>query len=519
MLNQRSTATPASTKDWLALVILTLAVFMLAVDGTVLALAVPALTADLAPTASQVLWIGDIYSFALAGLLITMGNLADRIGRKRLLLIGAVGFGLASVLAAFATSPETLILARAFLGVSGATLMPSTLSIVRNIFSIPAQRTRAIAVWSAGATGGAAAGPLIGGALLEHFWWGSVFLINVPIMFLLVIGGIFLLPESRNPHPGPIDLLSAGLSIATIVPIVYAIKGAISSSFDTTTIAAALIGIVAGLWFIQRQRRLTHPLVDIELFKMPAFTGAVVASTIAIFAFSGLLFFFSQYLQLVRGFSPLQAGVAELPSTIASIAVIFIIGLILNRFGLGRAIGLGLIVAAAGLGFLAVAEGSPNYVWIALALAIIGIGVGVAMTLSTDAVVASVPKDRAGAASSISETAYELGIAMGIAVLGSLQTLFYRLHLTLPAGVDENTTTVITESLPSAYGMLRDGGPAFESLLELAQEAFTGAMQFTALTAAALTFAAGVVAWRVIPSTREKNAPVSTRETQEHADA
>lgn len=201
MVSSSSPTQPrATTRDWLALGVLTLAVVLLAVDGTVLALAVPALSADLAPSATQILWIGDIYSFALAGLLVTMGNVADRIGRKRLLLIGSVGFGLSSVLAAFSSTPEMLIVARAVLGISGATLMPSTLSIVRSIFLDPAQRTRAIAIWSAGATGGAAAGPLIGGALLEHFWWGSVFLINVPVVVVILIAGSFLLPSRAIPR-------------------------------------------------------------------------------------------------------------------------------------------------------------------------------------------------------------------------------------------------------------------------------------------------------------------------------
>lgn len=497
-----SSSPHAGPREWAALVILTLAVILLAVDGTALALAVPSLTADLGASAEQVLWIGDIYSFALAGLLVTMGNVADKIGRKRLLLIGATAFGVASTLAAFATTAEMLILARALLGASAATLMPSTLSLVRNIFRVPAERTRAIAIWSAGATGGAAAGPLIGGALLEHFWWGSVFLINVPIVIALVVGGYFLLPESRNAHPGPIDLTSALLSIAAIVPLVFAVKKAFTEGVSPLMISAAAIGIVAGAWFLGRQRRLEHPLVDISLFSRPAFAGAVGANTISIFAFSGLLFFFSQYLQLVRGFSPIQAGIAELPSTIASIAVIFVVGWILRALGRGRAIGVGLIVAAAGLALLGVAEGMPGFGWIGAALAVIGVGIGVSMTLSTDAVVASVSPSRAGAASAISETGYELGVALGIAVLGSVQTLFYRTQLTLPGGITSDTRDAVNESLASASHALAgaNAGSADAQLLGIAQEAFTDAMQITALVAAGLTLVAGVIAWRVIPS-------------------
>lgn len=492
--------TAAGPREWAALGILTLAVMLIAVDGTVLGLAVPALTADLAPTATQILWIGDIYSFAIAGLLITMGNLADRIGRKRLLLIGSVGFGLASAVAAFSTSAEMLIAARALLGISGATLMPSTLSLIRNIFSVPAQRTRAIAVWSAGATAGAAIGPLVGGALLEHFWWGSVFLINVPVMVVLVVGGFFLLPESRNPDRTPIDLLSSFLSIAAIVPFVYAVKQAFGQQADLQTAVAVLVAILAGVLFVRRQRRLEAPLVDIELFKIPAFSGAVFSNTIAIFAFSGLIFFFSQYLQLVRGFSPLLAGVAELPLTLASIAVIFIIGMVTHRLGVGRAIAVGLLLAAVGLGLLALTEGLPQYAWLALALAVTGIGVGIAATLSTDAIVSSVPRERAGAASSISETAYELGVAMGIAVLGSLLTLFYRNALVLPDGLEADTAAAVEDSLASASNVLRGGDAQAVDLLSQAQHAFVSAMQWTSLLAAGLTLIAAVIAWRTIPS-------------------
>lgn len=502
----------AGTREWLALVVLTLAAVLLAVDGTVLALAVPALTAALEPSATQLLWIGDIYSFALAGLLITMGNLADRIGRKRLLLIGAAGFGLASVVAAFAPTAETLILARALLGVFGATLMPSTLSIIRNMFLDPAQRTRAIAVWSAGATAGAALGPLVGGALLEHFWWGSVFLINVPIMLILIVAGAILLPESRNPTAGPIDLLSAALSVAAIVPLVYAIKQLVSGGSPLVVIVGVVVSVGAGYWFVRRQRGLAEPLIDITLFSRPAFSGAVMANTIAIFAFSGLIFFFSQYLQLVRGFSPLAAGLGEMPLTIAAIVVIAIIGVLTRALGRGRAIGIGLFLASGGLLGLAAAESLPHFVWIALALVPIGLGVGIATTLATDAVVAAAPRTRAGAAASIAETGYELGVALGIAILGSAQTIFYRARLELPETLPDDTQAAVTDSLASATHHLP--GTPFADLLADAQAAFTGAMQLTSLTAAVLMVVAGILAWRLIPADGQRGSGPSTN----HAD-
>ncbi|MBD8044941.1 MFS transporter [Arthrobacter sp. Sa2BUA2] len=492
----------AGPREWASLAVLTLAVMLLAVDGTVLALAVPSLSASLAPTSTQLLWIGDIYSFALAGLLVTMGNVADRIGRKRLLLIGSAGFGIASALAAFAPTPEVLIAARALLGISGATIMPSTLSIIRHVFPVPAERTRAIAIWSVGAGGGAALGPLVGGILLENYWWGSVFLINIPVMLLLLVSGAILLPESRNPAPGKLDLVSAVLSIAAIVPIVYAVKRTFGYGIEPVGIAALLVGLLSGWVFLRRQRRVPDPMLDVELFSLPAFRGAVIANGLSIFALSGLLFFFSQYLQLVRGFGPLQAGLAELPVTLAMMAVVFVIGSLVARTGVGPAIGGGLMLGGVGLVLLAVTEGFEGYVGIAAALVLTGLGIGVAMTLSTDAVVASAPRERAGAASSVSETAYELGVALGIAVLGSILTALYRTGLPDLSALSADTRAAVTDSLASGLQALQ-GGPA-EAVAD-AQHAFTGAMQITALVAAGILLLAGFIAWRVIPKVLESN--------------
>lgn len=497
----------AGRKEWLALIVLILAVTLLAIDGTVLYMAVPALTADLAPSATQILWIGDIYSFVLAGLLVTMGNLADRIGRKRLLIIGSSAFGLASLLAAFAPSAEMLIAARALLGLAGATIMPSTLSIIRNLFHDPIQRTRAIAIWSAGAMAGGAVGPLVGGALLEFFWWGSVFLINVPVIILIVVLGVWLLPESKNPNAGKIDLLSAALSVLAIVPIVYAVKQAVGYGLDWSVLLGVLVGLFSGWMFIRRQQRLETPLVDISLFRIPAFSGAVAANALAIFAFLGLLFFFSQYLQLVRGYSPFEAGLAEMPATIASIAVVGVVGFALSKLGLGRAIAAGLFTGALGLAALGLTEGLPTYAGIGISLAVIGLGTGLAMTLATDAVVAAAPPARAGAAASIAETAYELGIALGIGVLGSLQTALYRTQLEIPSGTSPEATAALEDSLASAAGQLRGSEDA---LFSMAQEAFTHGMQVTSFIAAGLLVVAAIIAVRLIPSDKKNRESVGT---------
>ena len=503
--------TMSAARKWGSLAVLVGAVLLLAIDGTVLHLAVPSLTRDLAPTATQVLWIGDIYSFAIAGLLVTMGNLADRIGRKRLLLIGATSFGVASALAAFAPSAEILIVARLVLGIAGATLMPSTLSLIRNIFADPTERTRAIAIWSAAAASGIAVGPVVGGFLLEHFWWGSVFLINIPVVAILVIAGAILLPESRNDHPGPFDLLSSALSLLAIVPIVFAIKRAVSGDIDLVLAAAVLVGLASGLGFVARQRRSNHPMIDVSLFANGAFSGAVLVNLISVFALAGTLYFFSQYLQFARGLEPLEAGLAQLPAAVASMTVVAVVGFLLGRLGRGRAIGVALVTGAIGLGLVSVLEGSDSLVPLLVALVPLGLGIGVSETLSVDAVVSAAPPHKAGAASSISETAYELGAALGIALLGSLMTVLYRTHLTLSAGLPDDAASAARDSLASASAALEEGSVA----LELAREAFVDAMQVTTLVAGLVMLAGAVVAFVLIPNDRDA---VDAHAVDAHAD-
>ncbi|WP_436534467.1 MFS transporter [Actinoplanes sp. HUAS TT8] len=492
------TAPPAAARSpirrWSALGVLAAAVLLLAIDGTVLALAVPKLTESLSPTAEQVLWIGDVYSLALAGLLALMGSLADRLGRKRVLLTGSVLFGLVSLLAAFATSAETLIVARLLLGVAGATLMPSTLSLIRNLFPDAAERTRAVAIWSTSFGAGSAIGPMVGGLLLEHFWWGSVFLINVPVMVLVVGSGLVLLPESRDPSPGRFDWFSAVLSMVAVVPIVYAITHLATSGVSPLIVACVVLGLAAGTVFVRRQRRLPNPMLDVDLFRGAAFSGAVAANVIAIFALVGLLFFFSQYVQFVRGFSPLQAGLAELPATLAEIVVIGLVGVAITRLGRGRAIAVSLAVAAAGLALLAPAASQGAYVWLGLCLVPVGLGVGLAMTLAGDAIISAAPPHKAGSVSAVTETANELGVVLGIAVLGSLLTSVYRSGLTLPASLPPEVRAAATDSLGAALRVL-DGPPA-----QAARDAFLAAMQTTSLVAAGFTLVAAAVAAWLIPS-------------------
>ena len=499
--HQQAAPTSPGAREWTALAVLTLAVTLLSIDTTVLSLAIPSLSADLAPTASQLLWIGDIYSFTLAGLLVTMGNVADRIGRRRLLLLGTVGFGASSILAALAPTATALIAARALLGVSGATIMPSTLSLVRNLFPDPRRRTTAIAVWSAGTAGGTALGPLVGGILLQHFWWGSVFLINVPVMIIVIGAGSWLLPESRHEQGGPIDLLSVVLSVGAIVPVVYAVKSLAHDGLSTSAALTAMVGLACGWGFTRRQRAQRVPLIDLGLFSRPAFTWAVLATVMAIFALAGLLYFFSQYLQLVRGMSTLQAGLTELPLSLASIAVVAVVAPAVRRLGHGGALGGGLILAAVGLLVIAVAESHGGIPLICVGLLIVGAGVGTAFTVSTGAVLGSVPASRAGAASAISETGLELGAALGIAVLGTVQDVGYRALIPVSSrAVPEDVDAAARQSLATLAGAYDPARAAQAELFAQAQLAFTHAMQVTAVIAAAILVIAGVMAARAVPA-------------------
>ncbi|RJL35404.1 MFS transporter [Bailinhaonella thermotolerans] len=480
---------------WVALGVLTLAVLLIAIDATVLVLAIPFLAEDLRPSSIELLWIGDVYSFAIAGLLVTMGTLSDRIGRKRLLMIGSAAFGAMSVAAAYAPNPPLLVVARALLGMAGATLMPSSLSLIRNIFTDPKERTTAIGVWGAAASAGAAIGPLVGGALLEHFWWGSVFLINLPVMALVIGVGIWALPESRDPNPGPWDPLSVVMSMVGLIGVIYAVKElAGGSGVRPDFVVAAVAGVTALTVFVRRQLRLPVPLIDVRLFRDPPFAAAVTAALLAMLGLSGVLFFVSQYFQLVLGFSPLAAGAAELPTTAGSMAAGLLAGVLVGRFGGRPVLTAGLALTCVGLGCFMFLHADTPYVLPGAALLVLGLGAGAAFTVATDMVLASAPPEKAGAASAVSETAYELGTALGIALLGSLLTFVYRSELPqrVPRGV--------RESLAEASG-------ASPGLQAIARQAFVDGMRTSAAIAAALLALAAVATWFMLRRTRSEAPP------------
>ncbi|MET9363541.1 MFS transporter [Streptomyces sp. NPDC006632] len=480
---------------WLALAVLVLAVLLVAVDATVLGLATPFLSEDLKPTGTQLLWIGDIYSFVIAGLLVSMGSLGDRIGRKKLLLSGAVAFGAVSVLNAYASSPEMMILARALLGIAGATLMPSTLALIRNIFHDPRERSLAVGIWGAAASAGTAVGPVVGGFLLENFWWGSVFLINLPVMAVLVLVGIKLLPESRDPDPGPWDLVSVGLSLVGVVAVVYAVKEAAVNGFRWDIAVAAVLGVGALVWFVRRQRTLDSPLLDIRLFHHRGFSGAVLADLLTILGLSGLVFFLSQFLQLVQQRSPLEAGLIELPAAVGAVGTGLAAGTIARRTSVRGAVAGGLAAVGLALAACVLLGAETGVVSLGLALFVGGLGAGLAFTVTADVILSSVPKEQAGAASAVSETAYELGAALGIALLGSVVTGIYR-GFQVPAGVPAE---IAAEAHDSLGGAVEAAGrlPSEQAhvMLGAARDAFTSGFQAAAGVGAVVLFATATAAW------------------------
>jgi DHA2 family multidrug resistance protein-like MFS transporter len=483
---------------WLALCVLVLAVLLVAVDATVLGLATPYISEDLKPSGTQLLWIGDVYSFVIAGLLVSMGSLGDRIGRKRLLLVGATAFGLISVLNAYATTPESMILARALLGVAGATLMPATLALIRNIFHDPRERSLAIGIWGATASAGTAVGPVVGGFLLEHFWWGSVFLINLPVMVVLVLVGRRLLPESKSPNPGPWDLISVTLSLVGVIGVVYAVKELAAHGPSGEAFAAGLLGAGALFWFVRRQLTLPTPLLDVRLFRNRGFSGAVLADLFTVLGMSGLVFFLSQYLQLVQGRGPFEAGLAEVPAAVGAVAAGLVAGRFARRFSVRTVVSAGLTAVGLALGTLTVLDRATGYPLLGAALLVVGIGAGFSFTVTADVILSAVPKDQAGAASAVSETAYELGAALGIALLGSVVTGVYA-DFTGPAGTPAEAHDSLGGAVEAAGSLPEHTA---ETMLTAARESFVDGLALASGAGAAVLLATAVAAWFLLRGQR-----------------
>ncbi|RDD88275.1 MFS transporter [Streptomyces parvulus] len=512
VLGMTPNPTRAGRREWTALTVLMLPLLLVSMDVSVLYFAIPEISADLDPTGTQQLWIFDIYGFVLAGLLMTMGAVGDRIGRRRLLLLGAAAFGAASLLAAYAHTAETLIAARAVLGIGGATLMPSTMALVGTMFTDPSQRAKAIGLWSGVMTAGIALGSVMSGVLVEHFWWGSVFLVNLPAMALLLVLGPLLLPESRNPSPGRFDLLSVPLSMAAVLPVVYGLKELPSEGWNVRYVVSITVGLLFAALFVHRQRTSVSPMISPALFRGHGFTPALVLNTVSAFGMMGSAYFSTQYLQSVLGKSALESALwSLLPSVLIGVAAPAAAQLV--QRGVERAYVVTAGFATGAVGYVLMALAGTDSLWLVLtACGVLAAGIVVVMSQLTDLALGSAPVEKAGAASSLLETGTEFGGAMGMAALGSIGTALYR-H-----GMPSDAPAPAQETLGGALAVAVElPGRAGDALALAAREAFTDGMRGAALAGAlVLLAAAGLAALglrhiRVRPQTDTQNAGQADR--------
>ncbi|PBC61057.1 MFS transporter [Streptomyces sp. Tue6028] len=521
MTNPKSTTAfasgaPAGRREWTALGVLMLPLLLVSMDVSVLYFAIPAISADLEPSGTQQLWIFDIYAFVLAGLLMTMGSLGDRIGRRKLLLIGAAAFGTASVIAAYADSAEMLIAARAVLGIGGATLMPSTMAIIRTMFTDPGQRAKAIGLWSGVMTGGIALGSVMSGVLVEYFWWGSVFLVNLPAMALLLILGPILLPESKDPNPGRFDLLGVPLSMAAVLPVIYGIKEIPSEGWNVRYVVSITVGLLFTALFVHRQRTTKSPLISPALFRGRGFAPAVVLNLVSSFGMMGSAFFTTQYLQSVLGKSSMEAALwALLPTVLVGVAAPVAAQLVQKGVHRAHVVSGGFVTAACGYALLALA--GTDSMWLVLAGAgVLASGIVTVMSQMMDLALGTVPIGNAGAASSLLETGAEFGGALGMAVLGSIGTAVYRHDM--PSGVPAPAHETLGGALAVARQLPGDTGQA---LATAAREAFTHGMQAAAIAGTVVLLGAAALATATLRKVhvREAESPDATHPEAEGATA
>ncbi|MBV9381722.1 MAG: MFS transporter [Streptosporangiaceae bacterium] len=477
----------AGRREWTALGVLLLPLLLVSMDVSVLYFAVPFISRDLEPSSTQQLWIFDIYGFVLAGLLITMGSLGDRIGRRRLLLMGAAAFSLASLGAAYSHTAGQLITARAVQGIAGATLMPSTLALIRNMFHDEKQRRTALAIWTSATMSGIALGPVLSGLLLNHFWWGSVFLINVPFMAMLLALAPALVPEFRAPKPGRFDLTGSVLSLGAVLPAIYGIKEIAASGLDYARAAWIVIGVAVGIAFVMRQARGAAPMIDLKLFRSRGFTGSVAMNLVSMFAIVGFAIFTTQYLQSVLGMRPLTAALWSLVPMTGTMAAAPATRVLVERADRAYVAAGGFLVAGAGFAGLTELHAHSPIWFLLIAATIYAGGIVAVMSVGNELIMGAVPPERAGAAAAVVETATEFGGALGMAVLGSIGAAIYRsgLAASAPARTPRPALGAARDTLGgavTAVGRLR--GHIGTELLEAARTAFTHGLNYAALGAA-----------------------------------
>jgi MFS transporter, DHA2 family, multidrug resistance protein len=499
----------AGRREWIGLAVLVLPSLLIALDVNALFLALPHLSADLGTSSTQQLWIIDVYGFLLAGLLITMGTLGDRIGRRKLLLIGVTAFGAASVLAASSTSPGMLIAARAAMGVAAATLMPSTLALISNMFRDDKQRATAIAVWATSQFAGAALGPVVTGLLLERFWWGSVFLLNVPFMLLLLMAGPLLLPEYSTPNAGRLDLSSVILSLAATLPIVYGIKelAAGDAGAPSVPIVAIVAGAAFGVVFVRRQLRLADPLLDLRLLSQRSFAAILATLVLAGAAMAGTGLLVTQYLQTVLGYSPAQAALWFAPMGLAVAVGTMLAPAIGRRTKDGPAIAGGLGVSVLGFALLTQIHEPGGLAFVVLGIAVIALGTGPLFALGTGLIIGSAPREKAGSAASMSETSNHFGGNLGFAVLGTISAAIYRHQMAgaIPAGIPEDAAQAAGETLAGATAAAAylPAGPATD-LLDTAHGAVAAGLNTLGFIGATLFITLAILVATAIPRAADR---------------
>ncbi|WP_438350293.1 MFS transporter [Paenibacillus sp. FA6] len=474
---------------WIVLAIVSSALLLIVIDMTVLYTALPQLTHDLSASASEKLWIVNIYPLVMAGLLPGLGTLGDRLGHKKLFVIGLAIFGIASLMAAFAPIPSVLIAARTLLAVGAAMMMPATLSIIRTTFTDARELSLAIGVWASVSSAGAGIGPLIGGLLLEHFWWGSVFLINIPIVIIAIIFAVWLIPNRKGHVPKTWDFIGSVQIMIGLVGLVYAIKE-ISRREGSTVIAliSAILGIIAMIIFVRRQRKSANPLIDFSLFKDSRFTTGVITALLSCFALIGMELIVTQRLQLVLGYSPLEAGLFIIFTPIASFISGILIGMVLHRVDTMKVQWICLFVSGLGMGALLLFH-NGNIIIQIIALMVLGAGLGGAMTAASNSIMVNVPIEKAGMAASIEEVSFELGSALSITLLGSLSSLVYTASFVLPEGL--SVSPIVRDSLDEAL-IVAENLPATAgaTLIEMAQTAFDKSFVVVLATATIILFIA-----------------------------
>ncbi|MEV0588746.1 MFS transporter [Nonomuraea sp. NPDC050310] len=497
----------AGAREWLGLSVLLLPTVLLFLAMTVLFLATPQIAPDLRPSGAQLLWINDIYGFMMAGLLVAMGTVGDRIGRRKVLLFGAAAFGVASAVAAFAPTAELLVAARAVMGVGAAAVMPSTLSLISNMFHDARQRATAIGLWAASISAGVALGPLVGGVLLESFWWGAALLAGVPVMALVLVGAPLLVPEYKAPGgTGRLDALSVVLSMATLLPLVYGIKELAKAGPTAAALLTIAAGLVLGTAFVRRQLRLETPLLDVRLFTNRLFSGALAVFMLAAVALGGVYLLFTQYLQLVAELSPLESGLWILPAALALVAVSTYTPAIARRIRPAYVIAAGLLVEAVGY-IMLTQVGVDGLPLLVAGFFVLYPGIAPTMALTPGLVIGAAPPEKAGAASAVTTTASDLGTSLGVALLGSVGTAVYA--ALLPAGVPAQAA----ENLTTALSL---GGA---DLAAQARDAFTGGLNVAAGVAAGLVIIGALLSiglLRRVPPTEAAPAAAEDKELVSH---